>query len=150
MDLLIRLQVAEEYHPNTKGSLFIKTINLIASYQINKYIVKHLLNNLTEQEKNSIREQHTGGMNVVTENFSKLIKTKSGDVKPLVNEQPSEPTNKVRFRCSTDSFVWVRGLIKSGVDFTVEVDPNQRDWVLVRDKNGKGCACKREELFILQ
>jgi hypothetical protein len=52
--------------------------------------MKHLLNDLTEKEKNSIREQHTGGMKVVTENFSKLINTKSGDVKPLVNEQPSE------------------------------------------------------------
>jgi hypothetical protein len=49
--------------------------------------MKHLLNDLTEQEKNSIREQHTGGMKVITENFSKLIKTKSGDVKPLVNEE---------------------------------------------------------------
>ena len=49
--------------------------------------MKHLLNDLTEKEKNSIREQHTGGMKVVTENFSKLINTKSGDVKPLVNEQ---------------------------------------------------------------
>ena len=49
--------------------------------------MKHLLNDLTEKEKNSIREQHTGGMNVVTENFSKLINAKSGDVKPLVNEQ---------------------------------------------------------------
>lgn len=48
--------------------------------------MKHLLNDLTENEKNSIREQHTGGMNVVTENFSKLINAKSGDVKPLVNE----------------------------------------------------------------
>jgi hypothetical protein len=48
--------------------------------------MKHLLNDLTEKEKNSIREQHIGGMNVVTENFSKLINTKSGDVKPLVTE----------------------------------------------------------------
>jgi hypothetical protein len=52
--------------------------------------MKHLLNDLTEQEKNSIREQHTGGMKVVTENFSKLINTKSGDVKPLVNEREGE------------------------------------------------------------
>ena len=52
--------------------------------------MKHILNDLTEQEKNSIREQHTGGMNVVTENFSKLINAKSGDVKPLVSEQPSQ------------------------------------------------------------
>jgi len=52
--------------------------------------MKHLLNDLTEQEKNSIREQHTGGMKVVTENFSKLINAKSGNVKPLVNEQPED------------------------------------------------------------
>ena len=52
--------------------------------------MKHLLNDLTEQEKNSIREQHTGGMKVITENFSKLINAKSGDVKPLVNEDYSD------------------------------------------------------------
>jgi predicted component of type VI protein secretion system len=48
--------------------------------------MKHLLNNLTEEEKNSIRGQHTEVIKVVTENFSKLINTKSGDVKPLINE----------------------------------------------------------------
>lgn len=46
--------------------------------------MKHLLNNLTEQEKNSIREQHTGGMKVMNENFDKLINAKLGDVKTLV------------------------------------------------------------------
>ena len=51
--------------------------------------MKHILNNLTEEEKNSIREQHTGGMKVMTESFSKLISSKLGDVKPLVNEQPT-------------------------------------------------------------
>jgi hypothetical protein len=49
--------------------------------------MKHILNNLTEEEKNSIREQHTGGMKVMTENFSKLLNSKLGDSKPLVNEQ---------------------------------------------------------------
>ena len=49
--------------------------------------MKHILNDLTEQEKNSIREQHTGGMKVITENFSKLLNSKLGDVKPMVNEQ---------------------------------------------------------------
>jgi len=52
--------------------------------------MKHLLNDLTENEKNSIREQHTGGMKVITENFSKLINAKSGNVKPLVNEREGE------------------------------------------------------------
>lgn len=49
--------------------------------------MKHILNNLSDEEKNSIREQHMGGMKVVTENFSKLINSKLGDVKPLVSEQ---------------------------------------------------------------
>jgi hypothetical protein len=50
--------------------------------------MKHILNNLSNEEKNSIREQHTGGMKVMTENFSKLMNSKLGDSKPLVSEQP--------------------------------------------------------------
>jgi hypothetical protein len=53
--------------------------------------MKHILNNLSEEEKNAIREQHEGGMKVMTENFSKLINSKLGDSKPLVNEQPAVP-----------------------------------------------------------
>jgi hypothetical protein len=49
--------------------------------------MKHILNNLSEEEKNAIREQHTGGMKVMNENFSKLLNSKLGDVKPLVSEQ---------------------------------------------------------------
>jgi hypothetical protein len=49
--------------------------------------MKHILNNLTEQEKQAILEQHKGGMKVVNENFSKLIKATLGDAKPLVSEQ---------------------------------------------------------------
>ena len=49
--------------------------------------MKHILNDLTEQEKNAIREQHSGGMKVMTEKFSKLINSKLGDSKPLVNEE---------------------------------------------------------------
>jgi hypothetical protein len=52
--------------------------------------MKHILNNLTEEEKNSIREQHAGGMKVMTENFSKLLNSKLGDAKPLVNEQSGD------------------------------------------------------------
>jgi len=48
--------------------------------------MKHILNDLTEQEKNAIREQHTGGMKVMTEKFSKLTNSKLGDVK-TINEQ---------------------------------------------------------------
>ena len=52
--------------------------------------MKHLLNDMTEAEKNAIREQHAGGMKVMTEKFSKLLNTKSGDVKPLVKESQAD------------------------------------------------------------
>jgi len=52
--------------------------------------MKHILNNLSDEEKNSILEQHKGGMKVITENFSKLLNSKLGDAKPLVNEQAEE------------------------------------------------------------
>ena len=55
--------------------------------------MKHILNDLSNEEKNSIREQHTGGMKVITENFSRLLNAKLGDAKPLV-EQSSEPDYK--------------------------------------------------------
>jgi|688.fasta_scaffold537630_1 hypothetical protein len=56
--------------------------------------MKHLLNDLSNEEKNSIREQHTGGMKVMTENFSKLLNSKLGDAKPLVSEQET-PTELI-------------------------------------------------------
>lgn len=56
--------------------------------------MKHILNDLTEIEKNSIREQHVGGMKLKNENFSKLVHSKLGDVKPVVNEQPTQKINQ--------------------------------------------------------
>jgi len=58
--------------------------------------MKHILNNLTEEEKKSIREQHTGGIKIVNENFSKLINATLGDSKPLVSEQ-YYPTAEERY-----------------------------------------------------
>jgi len=67
--------------------------------------MKHLLNNLTEEEKNSIREQHKGGMNVVTENFLKLIKSKSGNVKPLVNEGVLNEQSQTKISTSAEELL---------------------------------------------
>ena len=52
--------------------------------------MKHLLNNLTEQEKNSIREQHTGGMKVSNNRFKALLENKLGNSKPLVEKFDDE------------------------------------------------------------
>lgn len=75
--------------------------------------MKHLLNDLSEEVKNSIREQHTGGMKVMTENFSKLTNTKSGDVKTLVEQVTTQTTTVVPSSTSnplknlTGSGTWV-------------------------------------------
>ena len=55
--------------------------------------MKHLLNDMSEQEKNAIREQHTGGIKLSNEKFLKLLKGKLGDVKTLV-EETSEKEQK--------------------------------------------------------
>ena len=67
-------------------------------------------------------------------------------VKKVINEQP---TNENKTLCSEDNFKWARGLIKSGYDFTVSIDPNDRKYISVADKSGRNCGCTRDELFIL-
>jgi hypothetical protein len=49
--------------------------------------MKHLLNNLSNEEKNRIREQHEGGIKIDNSKFKKLIENKLGSSKPLVSEQ---------------------------------------------------------------
>jgi hypothetical protein len=65
---------------------------------IKKEFMKHILNNLTEQEKRAILEQHSGGMKVMTEKFSQLIESKLGDVKPILSEQATEPQSMQQLR----------------------------------------------------
>ena len=52
--------------------------------------MKHLLNDLSSDEKNRIREQYEGGMSVDNSKFKKLLESKLGDVKLLVMEQPTK------------------------------------------------------------
>lgn len=50
---------------------------------------------MSEEEKNSIREQHSGGMKLQNEKFKLMVEKKLGDVKPLVIEQQVEVTEEV-------------------------------------------------------
>ncbi len=52
--------------------------------------MKHLLNNLSEEEKNSIREQHEGGKTIDTSRFKSLLENKMGNVKPLVEQEEDD------------------------------------------------------------
>ena len=49
--------------------------------------MKHLLNDMSSEEKNSIREQHTGGLQIDTTKFKSLLESKLGDAKPILSEQ---------------------------------------------------------------
>jgi hypothetical protein len=48
--------------------------------------MKHLFNDLPNELKNTIREQYSGGMSIDTSKFKKLVESKLGDTKPLLNE----------------------------------------------------------------
>jgi hypothetical protein len=53
--------------------------------------MKHILNDLTKEEKNSILEQYTGGKKIMIENFNKLLNSTLGDSKPLMEEVDFKP-----------------------------------------------------------
>jgi hypothetical protein len=48
--------------------------------------MKHILNNISQDEKRRILEQHTGGKQLFIENFNKLVNNKLGTVNTLINE----------------------------------------------------------------
>jgi len=58
--------------------------------------MKHILNNLTESEKEEILKQHRGEMKVVPENFNKLLGSKLGDVKPLISESIQDDISETK------------------------------------------------------
>jgi hypothetical protein len=49
--------------------------------------MKHLLNDMSSEEKNSILEQHTGGIKIDTSRFISLLESTLGNAKPIVSEQ---------------------------------------------------------------
>lgn len=57
--------------------------------------MKHLLNDMSSEEKNSIREQHVGGININTSRFKSLLESKLGDAKPLVMESDDDDAGTV-------------------------------------------------------
>ena len=57
--------------------------------------MKHLLNDLSQEEKTRILEQHNGGMSIDTSKFKKLLESASGNVKPLISEQAANSIVKI-------------------------------------------------------
>ncbi len=48
--------------------------------------MKHLLNDISQEDKNSILEQHVGGIRIDSDNFSKLLNKKRGNVNTFISE----------------------------------------------------------------
>ena len=60
--------------------------------------MKHILNNILQEEKNRILEKHSGGMKVDTSKFKNLLESTLGNVKQLVDEEetvPVTPSNEI-------------------------------------------------------
>ena len=48
--------------------------------------MKHILNDISQEEKNRILEQHKGGKSIDTTRFKSLLESTMGNVKPLISE----------------------------------------------------------------
>ena len=84
--------------------------------------MKHLLNNLSEEEKNRIREQHEGGMRLAIDNFKKLVETKLGDAKPYLTEASQETCEQCGGRMEEGMCVEQCGSVKEEVSEQSEQD----------------------------
>ena len=96
--------------------------------------MKHLLNNLTEEEKNSIRGQHTGGMEVNTEKFKTLYESKLGNVKTLLSEQEDYYGNPL--------YDDIMGVIRDSNSSEEEIIDVLEE--ILRDKKGEGYVTKEK------
>ena len=62
--------------------------------------MKHLLNDMSQEEMNSIREQHAGGKKITVENFSNMVNKKLGEVPTLISESESELDEQNRLKAA--------------------------------------------------
>jgi len=66
--------------------------------------MKHLLNDMSQEETNSIREQHAGGKKITVENFSNMVNKKLGEVPTLISESESELDEQNRLKAALKGF----------------------------------------------
>ena len=105
--------------------------------------MKHTLNDLSSEERNSILEQHQGGIKVKTENFSKLVNNKLGNSKPFLPEQEEKLS-----LCNPDELEKILSVLGSARNFTITLSEKNPNLVLVKDAEGKGsCHVKRKDIF---
>jgi len=89
--------------------------------------MKNLLNNLSQSEKNRILEQYNNSLLVDTSKFKKLLESKLGDVKPLLNEGgPSNNPTKAPFKNNEEANKfrqWVNQKYNQTAKNTLDLNP---------------------------
>lgn len=75
--------------------------------------MKHLLNDMSQEEMNSIREQHAGGKKITVENFSNMVNKKLGEVPTLISESESELDEQNRLKAALKGIGANRNVRKS-------------------------------------
>ena len=112
--------------------------------------MKHILNNLSNEEKNSIREQHTGGMKVMTESFSRLLNAKLGNAKPLVNEQAETKVAGPIGAAPLQYYIYNKG----GKFYIYQTNASQKTPILMQgtlwSNNGQGYNTQDEAEGVIQ
>ena len=112
--------------------------------------MKHILNNMSEEEKNKIREQHTGGMKVMTESFSRLLNSKLGDSKPLVNEQAETKVAGPIGAAPLQYYIYNKG----GKFYIYQTNASQKTPILMQgtlwSNNGQGYNTQDEAEGVIQ
>ena len=112
--------------------------------------MKHILNNLSNEEKNSISEQHTGGMKVMTESFSRLLNAKLGDAKPLVNEQAETKVAGPIGAAPLQYYIYNKG----GKFYIYQTNASQKTPILMQgtlwSNNGQGYSTQDEASKTIQ
>jgi len=112
--------------------------------------MKHILNDLSNEEKNSIREQHTGGMKVMTESFSRLLNAKLGDAKPLVNEQAETKVAGPIGAAPLQYYIYNKG----GKFYIYQTNASQKTPILMQgtlwSNNGQGYNTQDEAEGVIQ
>ncbi len=100
--------------------------------------MKHLLNDLSENEKNHIREQHTDKIKVDTSKFRKLMESKLGDVK-LISEQDTVvgPKKNIQTDLQRDDVLHLMDKNNSKDEAMVLQSPQPNQGLLVNHKGKK-------------
>ena len=115
--------------------------------------MKHLLNNLSEEERNTIREQHVGGMKVEIKNFKKLVETKQGEVSEYFFDSEEDgvkfdrketPSNSEQDMVHDFKYEIKEKLTSGGSDWSMDnKNPNVKDLIA-----GIRRVCDKYEAFL--